>query len=119
MASTVTTGNERGIPGKPGPRWFVDQSLNLPSGQEKIDIKDFRGIVLHLSCFQAWCRGCHSSGFSTLQKVMSRFKDSDDVAFVAVQTVFEGFASNTFDHAKQVARSYKLTIPVAQSGEQG
>ena len=61
----------------------------------------------------------HSSGFPTLQKVMSRFKDNDNVAFVAIQTVFEGFASNTFDHAKQVARKYKLTIPVGQSGAPG
>ena len=65
------------------------QWLNLPSGKKKIDIQDYQGKVLYLFCFQSWCPGCHSSGFPTLQKVMSRFKDNDDVAFVAIQTVFE------------------------------
>ena len=119
IASTATAANERGILGKPAPKWSVDQWLNLPKGKKKIDVKDFHGKVLYLFCFQSWCPGCHSSGFPTLQKVMSRFKDNDDVAFVAIQTVFEGFASNTFDHAKQAARKYKLKIPVGQSGERG
>lgn len=111
--------NERGILGKPAPAWSVGQWLNLPSGKQMVDIQDYHGKTLYLFCFQSWCPGCHRSGFPTLQKVMSRFKENDDVAFVAIQTVFEGFASNTFDHAKQVARRYKLTIPVGQSGEQG
>ena len=119
MASMAMARNERGILGKPAPNWSVDQWLNLPTGQKRIDIQNFRGKALYLFCFQSWCPGCHSSGFPTLQKVMARFKDNDDVAFVAIQTVFEGFASNTFDHAKQVAQKYKLTIPVGQSGEQG
>ena len=119
MASMAMARNERGILGKAAPNWSVDQWLNLPTGQKRIDIQNFRGKALYLLCFQSWCPGCHSRGFPTLQKVMARFKDNDDVAFVAIQTVFEGFASNTFDHAKQVAQKYKLTIPVGQSGEQG
>ncbi len=119
IASAATAENERGILGKPAPEWSVDHWLNLSPGKNKIDIQDFHGKVVYLFCFQSWCPGCHSSGFPTLQKVMSRFKDNDEVAFVAIQTVFEGFASNTFDHAKQVARKYKLTIPVGQSGEPG
>ncbi len=119
IASAAAAENERGILGKPAPEWFVEQWLNLPPGKKKIDIQDYHGKVLYLFCFQSWCPGCHSSGFPTLQKVMSRFKDNDDVAFVAIQTVFEGFASNTFDDAKQVVRKYKLAIPVGQSGEQG
>ena len=119
IVSAATAENERGILGQPAPEWSVNQWLNLSPGKKTIDIQDFHGKVLYLFCFQSWCPGCHSSGFPTLQKVMSRFKDNDDVAFVAIQTVFEGFASNTFEHAQQVARKYKLTIPVGQSGEQG
>lgn len=119
IASAATAENERGILGKPAPEWSVDQWLNLPPSKNKIDIQDFQGKVVYLFCFQSWCPGCHSSGFPTLQKVMARFKDNDNVAFVAIQTVFEGFASNTFDHAKEVARKYKLKIPVGQSGEPG
>ena len=119
VAGSVMADNESGILGKSAPEWSVDQWLNLPPGKKTLDIQDFRGKVVYLFCFQSWCPGCHSSGFPTLQKVMARFKDNDDVAFVAIQTVFEGFASNTFDHAKEVARKYKLKIPVGQSGEPG
>ena len=119
IASAAAAENERGILGKQAPAWSVDQWLNLPPGKKKVDLQDFHGKVLYLFCFQSWCPGCHSIGFPTLRKVMSRFKGNDDVAFVAIQTVFEGFASNTFDHAKQIARKYKLTMPVGQSGEHG
>lgn len=119
LAGTAAAVNQRGILGRPAPDWSVDQWLNLPAGKKKIDVADFDGKVVYLFCFQSWCPGCHSSGFPTLQKVMSRFKGNDEVGFVAIQTVFEGFGSNTFDHAKQVAQKYKLTIPIGQSGEQG
>jgi len=33
-----------------------------------------------------------------------------------VQTVFEGFSTNTRDRAWETAREYKLTIPVGHSG---
>lgn len=120
FAGAASADAERGILGKPAPAWSVDQWLNLPTANKKtIDVEDFRGKVLYLFCFQSWCPGCHSSGIPTLQKVMPRFKDNDNVAFVAIQTVFEGFASNTLEHAKQVAQEYKLTMPVGQSGEPG
>lgn len=119
IAGAASAEGERGILGKPAPAWSVGQWLNLPPGKQKIDIQDFHGKTVYLFGFQSWCPGCHSSGFPTLKRVMSRFKENDDVAFVAIQTVFEGFASNTFDHAKQVARKYELAIPVGQSGERG
>jgi hypothetical protein len=34
------------------------------------------------------------------------------LAFVTVQTVFEGFDTNTLDSAREVAQRYKLDIPV-------
>ncbi len=48
--------------------------------------------------------------------MIDRFKDADGVAFVAVQTTFEGFSTNTADRAWETAREYKLTIPVGHSG---
>lgn len=119
LTASATTANTRGIVGKQAPSWSVDKWLNLPSGKQEIDVQDYKGKALYLFFFQSWCPGCHSSGFPTLQKVMTRFKDNDDVTFVAIQTVFEGYTSNTFEHARQVARKYKLTIPVGQSGENG
>ena len=119
LTASATTVNSRGIVGLKAPSWSVDKWINLSPDMQKIDVQDYQGKALYLFFFQSWCPGCHSSGFPTLQKVMTRFEDNDDVAFVAIQTVFEGYSSNTFEHAKQVARKYKLTIPVGQSGEKG
>lgn len=111
--------NETGIVGEKAPTWGVTKWLNLPPGQETLDITDYHGKVLYLYGFQSWCPGCHSHGFPTMLKLMQAFQHQEDVAFVAVQTVFEGFPYNTFDHAQRVAKRYKLDIPVGQSGENG
>ena len=42
-----------------------------------------------------------------------------DVAFVAVQTVFEGFSSNTPEKAEATAERYGLKIPFGHSGKEG
>lgn len=108
-----------GILNQPAPGWAVKKWLNLPDGALSLDVADLKGKVLYLYCFQSWCPGCHSHGFPTLQKMIKRYQGNDDVTFVAVQTVFEGFASNTFEHAKAVAKRYHLDIPIGQSGENG
>ena len=105
-----------GIVGKPAPSWGVTEWFNLPDKKTTLDIAEFKGKIVYLFCFQSWCPGCHSSGFPTLRTLIDRFKDADDVAFVAVQTVFEGFSTNTADRAWETAREYKLTIPVGHSG---
>ncbi|MCH7870168.1 MAG: TlpA family protein disulfide reductase [Planctomycetes bacterium] len=108
-----------GILNKPAPGWGVKKWLNLADGVRSLDVSDFKGKVLYLYCFQSWCPGCHSHGFPTLQKMIKRYQGNDDVVFVAVQTVFEGFGSNTFEHAKRIAKRYDLDIPIGQSGENG
>ncbi|MFQ5607281.1 MAG: redoxin family protein, partial [Candidatus Zixiibacteriota bacterium] len=90
---------------------------NLPPGKQTLDIDDYKGRVLYLYCFQSWCPGCHRHGFPTLQKMLANFEDDDGVAFVAIQTVFEGFSSNTFARAREVGQQYNLAIPIGQSGE--
>ena len=101
-----------GVLGKPAPSWSVEKWINLPPDKKSLDIQDFQGKVLYLYCFQSWCPGCHSHGFPTLQKMIERFSGQKDVAFVAIQTVFEGFSSNTFEHAKQTAEKYKTYHPL-------
>ena len=105
-----------GVLDKAAPSWGVTEWINLPEKKTALDIADFKGKVVYLFCFQSWCPGCHSSGFPTLRTMIDRYKDADDVAFVAVQTVFEGFSTNTADRAWETARGYKLTVPVGHSG---
>ncbi len=109
------TGQQPGIVGQPAPPWQVDAWHNLPEGQTSLDIDSLGGKVVYLFCFQSWCPGCHSHGFPTLQAVHERFGERDDVAFVAVQTVFEGFASNTAYDGARTMEAFGLTIPWAQA----
>lgn len=102
----------RGILGQKAPNWDVADWFNLPSGATRLEITDLSSKVVYLYCFQAWCPGCHSSGFPTLKAVHERFKDEPAVEFVAIQTVFEGFEVNTLDRAREIATQYDLQIPI-------
>ncbi len=104
-----------GIVGHPAPSWTVDRWFQLPAGVESLDVSDFRGKVLYVFCFQSWCPGCHSHGFPALRKVSEHFDGRDEVAFVAIQTVFEGFHANTADRGRQTMAEYDLDIPFGQA----
>ena len=107
---------ERGILGKPAPSLGVKTWFNLPIGQTTVDVTDYEGKVVYLYGFQSWCPGCHSQGFPTLTKLIKHYDGNQDVAFVAVQTTFEGYGTNTPEAAIETAKRYGLTIPVGHSG---
>ena len=110
---------ESGILGKTAPLWNVDNWTNLPADAESINVSDYQGKVVYLYCFQSWCPGCHKYGFPTLQKLIASYKDNKKVEFVAVQTTFEGYHTNTFESAKRTAKQYELNIPIGHSGTAG
>jgi thiol-disulfide isomerase/thioredoxin len=99
------------------PKFGVDIWIQSP--KKNLDIEDFKGKVLYIYGFQAWCPGCHSHGFPTLRKLAEHYQEDKDVAFVAIQTVFEGYSSNTIEAAKKIIKDYKLTMPVGHSGING
>ncbi len=101
----------RGILGQRAPTWDVADWFNLPEGIDRLEINDLQGKVIYLFCFQAWCPGCHNTGFPTLKDVYEHFKDKPSVAFIAIQTVFEGFDVNTIGRAREIATQYELQIP--------
>jgi thiol-disulfide isomerase/thioredoxin len=86
-----------GIVGQQAPDWSVSECRRLPDGTTTLNVDNFRGKVLYLYFFQSWCPGCHSRGFPTLQKLQQQFANDDNVAFVVVQTTFEGHAQNGAD----------------------
>ncbi len=108
----VTARRVRGIRGRRAPDLAVDTWFNLPRGSKSIDLGDYANKVVYLYFFQSWCPGCHKSGFPTLQKVSRHFANTPDVRFAAIQTVFEGFGSNTADKARAIQKRYKLDMPV-------
>ena len=109
----------RGIVGKAAPSWKIQKWEHLPDGKETIDVSSLRDEVIYLYCFQSWCPGCHKHGFPTLVEVRKQFKNDPLVAFVAVQTTFEGQRVNTFENARKTAAKFGLTIPLGQSGGAG
>ena len=65
---------------------------------------------MFLKCFQNWCPACHSSGFPALKKFSDTFADHPAVSIAAVQTVFEGFRSNTKDAVRDLQLRYDLPV---------
>ncbi len=119
MGLAVAQQPRAGILGKKAPSWGVDTWVNVADDGVKPDVKNYRGKVVYLYCFQSWCPGCHKHGFPTLKALESKYGDQPDVVFVAVQTVFEGFSSNTEAKARAMAERYGLSIPVGHSGAEG
>ena len=103
---------EAGITGLDAPEWKVSEWLNLPDNGSSLHLSDLEDRVVYLYCFQAWCPGCHSHGFPTLKAVMESFANRSEVAFVAVQTVFEGFEQNNAQAALDTIAKFGLDLPV-------
>ena len=100
-----------GIIGLPAPSWGVTDWYNLPEGRKTLDVSDFEGKVVYLFGFQSWCPGCHSHGFPALKQVEKQFHNNDEVVFIAVQTVFEGFGRNTAEAGAEDVKKFALDIP--------
>ena len=75
-------------------------------------IAEHRGKWIFLECFQNWCPGCHAHGFPTLKKVADAFAGEPRVSVAAVQTVFEGFETNTREAVRALQLRYELAIPM-------
>ena len=108
-----------GIVGQAAPSWGVAQWTNLPQDKKALDLTDFSGKVVYLYCFQSWCPGCRQYGFPTLVDLVDRYQTAEDVAFVAVQTVFEGYQINTAQAGWRMAQEFGLDIPVGHDGSNG
>ncbi len=69
--------------------------------------------------FQAWCPGCKTHGFPTIKALTEHFESNPDVVFVAVQTVFEGFAVNTKDKLRESQVKYGIRVTMAHDAGNG
>jgi len=119
--STLQMGNAQqnkgGIEGKKAPEIKVDEWVHVPEGEKEPTKEELEGKVIYMYCYQSWCPGCHSSGFPTLKKVSEEFKDDDEVKFMVVQTVFEGFSTNSPEKWEGIATKFDLShIPFGHSG---
>jgi len=102
-----------GIEGSLAPELRDDIYWIDESGKESspIQLTNFKNEIKVLYGFQSWCPGCHSRGLPTLKKMVEALIDSDVVSFFAVQTVFEGFTSNTKEKISETQKKYDIRIP--------
>jgi thiol-disulfide isomerase/thioredoxin len=115
--SAQQTRPKPGILGQAAPTWRVESWHQLEKGVDSIDVSDYRGKVVYLFFFQSWCPGCHRHGFPTLKETREELGDAEDVAFVAIQTVFEGHSANTLARGLADMESFGLEgIPFGHAG---
>ena len=94
------------------PEFHVNNWINSKGNKtEEIKLSDFKGKFKILYCFQSWCPGCHSKGLPDLKKMVEALKTNNNIVFLAIQTVFEGHHTNTFDKIKDIQKQYDLNIP--------
>ncbi len=101
-----------GIEGRQAPELKVNDWVG-PGGEatEPIRLADYQGKFVVIYGFQAWCPGCHSRGLPALQKMTKALEGNDKVAFMAIQTVFEGAHANTRKRMIEIQEEYQLDIP--------
>ena len=101
-----------GIDGFKAHEFGVDQWVDANGDSiNPIKLSDYDGKFKVVYCFQSWCPGCHSRGFPALQEMAQALKNNKNVAFIAIQTVFEGHHENTFDKIIEIQEKYGLKIP--------
>ncbi len=88
----------------------VDYWIDRDGSPASFDLAAEKGKWVMLKCFQDWCPGCHSSGFPTLQAFSEAFADHPKVAIAGIQTVFEGFSTNTVEDVRKNQLRYELPI---------
>lgn len=110
-AQEVPEGVKQGIEGKKAPPLGVTEWIQLPDGKDQFDPRILADKVVVLFLFQSTCEACHKREFPVLQELVKEFKGNDGVVFLAIQTPFEKFTSNTELQLKPTAEKYDLDIP--------
>ncbi len=109
-----TRSHNYGIAGSSAPELRVGNWIEAEGKEtEAIGLKNYEGKFKVIYCFQSWCPGCHSRGLPALQEMVTALEGNSKVAFLAIQTVFEGKHANTFERMKEVQKQYDLDIPFA------
>lgn len=106
----LAQGDRYGIRGREAPEIKLDYWIDKDGNDSSFSVEENRGKWVFLKCFQDWCPGCHSSGFPTLKAFADEFHDHPKVAIAGIQTVFEGFYSNTQEDVRKLQLRYELPI---------
>lgn len=97
-----------GIEGYMAPEIELDYWIDGDGKPSEFSIKAAQGKWVFLKFFQNWCPGCHSSGFPTLQAMCDEFYGHEKVEIAAIQTVFEGYSTNTQEKVRELQQRYDI-----------
>jgi len=106
----VAQESKYGILGYEAPELDIDYWIDADGKPSSFSIAESKGKWTFIKCFQNWCPGCHSSGFPSLKAFSDEFHDNPKVAIAGIQTVFEGFSTNTQDAVRDLQLEYELPI---------
>ncbi|MEM7254084.1 MAG: TlpA disulfide reductase family protein [Pseudomonadota bacterium] len=101
---------ERGILGQPAPRLDISKWIDGAGKPTAFDVGSLEGKWVFMKCFQSWCPGCHKMGFPSLKQFYDAFAEEPRVQAIAIQTVFEGFFTNTEEKVRDQQVRYDLPI---------
>ncbi|MCG8084752.1 MAG: TlpA disulfide reductase family protein [Candidatus Thiodiazotropha taylori] len=99
-----------GIKGRLAPPLQVDYWIDAQGRPGDFKQQQLSGKWVYLKCFQNWCPGCHEYGFPALKRVADTFAKDPRVEVLAIQTVFEGYSSNTKEDLRKLQLRYELPI---------
>lgn len=110
LAGKTHAQSSRGIEGYRAPELVMDYWIDGDGKPSSFSVEKERGKWVFLKCFQNWCPGCHSSGFPTLKAFSDEFFGHPKVAIAGIQTVFEGYSTNTVDAVRELQLRYELPV---------
>jgi len=119
-ASAKSQGTERfGIVGQRAPTIEGSYWIDADGEPTRFAMREIEARWVYLKCFQSWCPGCHRHGFPALASVSEAFAGDERVAFIALQTVFEGFDVNTRDKLRGIQDRYSLRMKMGHDAGPG
>lgn len=105
-----------GIEGYMAPEIQLDYWIDGDGKPSEFSVIAARGKWVFLKFFQNWCPGCHSSGFPTLKAMCDEFHGHDKVEIAAIQTVFEGYSTNTEEKVRELQLRYDIPAVMGHDG---
>ncbi len=109
-----------GIVGQTAPELDLNNWIGTDGAPlDPVRLADLKGKVVCMLFWQSWCPGCKQVALPALARIYERFSGDERIALLAVQTVFEGFESNTEDKVLETQRHHNLKLPMAHDPGQG
>lgn len=104
-----------GIVGQKAPELDIDYWIDKEGNPTRFRLSQHQDKWIFLKCFQSWCPGCHSHGLPALKKISEALQGNPNVVFAGIQTVFEGFTTNTVAKVRKTQLQYDLQMPMGHN----